>query len=70
MNLTLHNKVSMPSVGLGTYQMRGSEAEAAVKSAVSEGLRLIDTASIYKVGQATERTHASRIRQDGCRTTI
>lgn len=46
----------MPINGLGTYSLHGDECINAVKSALSSGVRLIDTASAYgneeEIGQA------------------
>ena len=36
-----------PSIGFGTWQLSGSEAQEAIKSAVDCGYRLIDTAASY-----------------------
>ncbi|MBQ0000400.1 MAG: aldo/keto reductase [Clostridiales bacterium] len=38
----------MPLLGLGVYKSLGSEAETSIVSAVKNGYRLIDTASVYK----------------------
>lgn len=43
---TLYNGVKIPCIGLGTYQS-GADTVEAVKSAVSAGYRLIDTAAAY-----------------------
>lgn len=46
---TLHNGVKMPYLGLGTYQSdNDQEVVDAVKTALKEGYRHIDTASVYK----------------------
>lgn len=37
-----------PRLGFGTYQLKGSDCEAAVLEALSAGYQLIDTASIYR----------------------
>eukprot|EP00850_Spirogloea_muscicola_P011041 SM000067S20318 [mRNA] locus=s67:372577:375640:+ [translate_table: standard] len=56
LTVTLHNGVTMPTFGLGTFRARGMEALQAVKWALEAGYRHIDTASVYKneveVGQA------------------
>lgn len=49
MDIGLNCGVSMPRVGLGTFRAKGAEVQEAVHCALSEGLRCIDTASIYKV---------------------
>ncbi len=55
-SLELAGGVSMPSIGLGTWPMRGQEAADAVLSALEIGYRRIDTAENYRnedaVGQA------------------
>lgn len=52
----LNSGYEMPINGLGTYSLHGDECIDSVKSALSNGVRLIDTASIYgneeEVGQA------------------
>lgn len=54
---------SIPSVGLGTYTLRGDECVRAVRAAIDAGYRLIDTATIYKneaeVGQAIREAIAA-----------
>ncbi|WP_277980538.1 aldo/keto reductase [Sphingomonas phyllosphaerae] len=45
--LTLNNDVEMPLLGLGVYQSAKQEAVAAVRTALSDGYRLIDTAAGY-----------------------
>ena len=45
--LTLYNGVKIPCLGLGTYQSPDAVASAAVKSAMEQGYRLIDTAAAY-----------------------
>ncbi|HEY2491744.1 MAG TPA: aldo/keto reductase [Paenibacillus sp.] len=45
---TLHNGVKMPWFGLGVFQVEeGPELENAVKTAIKNGYRSIDTAAIY-----------------------
>ena len=52
----LNSGYAMPINGLGTYSLHGDECINAVKSALSSGVRLIDTASAYgneeEIGQA------------------
>lgn len=52
----LNSGYEMPINGLGTYSLHGDECINSVKSALSNGVRLIDTASAYgnekEVGQA------------------
>eukprot|EP00929_Paragymnodinium_shiwhaense_P108917 TRINITY_DN75273_c0_g1_i1.p1 TRINITY_DN75273_c0_g1~~TRINITY_DN75273_c0_g1_i1.p1 ORF type:complete len:350 (-),score=78.39 TRINITY_DN75273_c0_g1_i1:154-1203(-) len=40
--------VVMPTVGFGTYRMKGTEATRCVKDALHAGYRLIDTAQVYE----------------------
>ncbi|MFD4510651.1 aldo/keto reductase [Streptomyces sp. NPDC058457] len=40
--------VEIPSIGLGTWPMKGDEAEEAVRYALTQGYRLVDTASAYE----------------------
>ena len=53
--IALNNGVAMPALGLGVLQSEGSEATAAVSSALRSGYRLVDTAAAYfnerEVGQ-------------------
>lgn len=52
----LNSGYEMPINGLGTYSLHGDECIDSVKSALSNGIRLIDTASAYgneeEIGQA------------------
>ncbi|WP_330461041.1 aldo/keto reductase [Streptomyces sp. NBC_00820] len=52
----LPDGLSTPALGFGTYPLAGSEAEAAVLSALEAGYRMIDTAASYgnesEVGRA------------------
>ena len=40
--------VAMPMVGFGTWQMRGQQAQVAVRHALQAGYRHLDTATIYR----------------------
>nr|WP_090985320.1 aldo/keto reductase [Paenibacillus sp. CF384] len=56
---TLHNGVTMPWLGLGVFQVaEGEELVQAVKTAIKQGYRSVDTAAIYgneqSVGQAIQ----------------
>lgn len=62
---TLHNGVKMPYFGLGVYLSEdGQEVINAVKWALDEGYRHIDTASVYKnesgVGQGIRESSVAR----------
>ncbi len=54
--IMLNSGYEMPINGLGTYSLQGDECINSVKSALSNGVRLIDTASAYgneeEIGQA------------------
>ena len=41
------NLLTIPRIGLGTWQLRGAEASAAVEGAIGLGYRHIDTAAMY-----------------------
>ncbi|MCJ7429463.1 MAG: aldo/keto reductase [Candidatus Nanohaloarchaeota archaeon QJJ-5] len=47
MELKTVNDTAVPSIGLGTWQMKGSECEQAVTQALEMGYRHVDTARIY-----------------------
>lgn len=46
--VTLRNSRTMPSIGFGTYQLKGEECIQAVKAALEAGYRHIDSASVYR----------------------
>lgn len=54
--VTLNSGYEMPVLGIGTYSLRGETCKEAVLSALSQGVRLIDTAYMYgnekEVGEA------------------
>ena len=61
----LNSGYEMPLNGLGTYSLHGEECISSVKTALSNGVRLIDTASAYgneeEVGQAVREAIAEGI---------
>jgi diketogulonate reductase-like aldo/keto reductase len=64
-SVQLHNGVQMPQFGLGVWQAQdGAEVELAVKTALEQGYRLIDTAAIYDneagVGRAIKESGVPR----------
>ena len=63
--ITLRDGNTMPQLGLGTYQSEsGEETENAVKVAIQDGYRLIDTAALYMnesdVGKAIASSNIPR----------
>ena len=48
--VVLNNKVKMPKLGYGVFQIPNDECEACVSKALAAGYRLIDTASAYLNG--------------------
>ena len=57
--VVLNNKVKMPKLGYGVFQIPNDECEACVSKALAAGYRLIDTASAYlneeAVGEAIKK---------------
>lgn len=63
--VTLHDGVTIPVIGLGTYQLRGAQGAEAIRSAIDErGYRLIDSAYNYEnegtVGEAIRQSSTPR----------
>ena len=62
-SLSVHG-VAVPTLGLGTWQLRGDAATAAVRHALDVGYRHIDTAQIYgneaEVGRGIAASGAAR----------
>ena len=62
--VTLCNGVAIPKLGLGTHLMDPDECERAVKAALKQGYRLIDTAAMYSnergVGKAIRDSNVPR----------
>ena len=62
--VTLNNKLAMPQLGFGVWQVGNDEAAIAVKKAINTGYRSIDTAMIYKneegVGRAIKESDVPR----------
>ena len=64
-NIALNNGVAIPQLGLGVWQAKeGKEVENAVRCALENGYRLIDTAAAYSneegVGRAVKNSGVSR----------
>ncbi len=57
--MTLNNGIKMPALGLGTYALRASACERAIKDALECGYRLFDTAQMYsnqrEIGNAIKK---------------
>lgn len=64
MQSEIYNKVEMPKLGFGTWQLTGDACEDAVSHALEVGYRHIDTAQIYRnekeVGAAIRASSVSR----------
>ena len=62
--VTLNNSVKMPLMGLGTWDLRGTNCIRTVRAAIDMGYRLIDTAQMYsneaQVGRAIRQSSAAR----------
>ncbi|MDE7365089.1 MAG: aldo/keto reductase [Ruminococcus sp.] len=62
--VTLNSGYQMPIAGIGTYSLKGDTCVDSVKSALSQGVRLIDTAYMYgnekEVGQAIRESGIAR----------
>ncbi|MCM3715757.1 aldo/keto reductase [Halalkalibacter oceani] len=63
--VTLHDGITIPVIGLGTYQLRGEQGAEAIRGAIDErGYRLIDSAYNYEnegtVGEAIRRSSIPR----------
>jgi diketogulonate reductase-like aldo/keto reductase len=60
----LNNGIEMPALGLGVFHSEPEETAAAVRSAVADGYRLIDTAASYmnerQVGEGVRSSGISR----------
>ena len=51
----LNNGIEMPMEGFGVFQIPEEDCEEAVRNAIAEGYRLIDTASSYQNEEAVGR---------------
>ena len=62
--ITLHDGLTIPVVGLGTYLLKGNEGANAINNAIDIGYRLIDSAYYYEnegtVGEAVRRCSVPR----------
>lgn len=62
--IILNDGLRIPSIGLGTYKLKGNEGAVAIENAINNGYRLIDSAYNYEnegtVGAAIRRTSVSR----------
>lgn len=61
MTLTAHSGLVLPSIGLGTYKLRGAEGAKAVATALAGGYRLLDSAFNYE----NEAAVAEGVRRSG-----
>ena len=55
MNRVLNNGIEIPEFGIGTYLINSKDAENAVREALKNGYRLVDTANLYKNERAVGR---------------
>lgn len=64
MRSCIFNNINIPSIGFGTWRLKGNECVEAVKLALDAGYRHIDTAQIYEneadVGTALKRHGIAR----------
>ena len=64
MNFLKKNNATIPSIGLGTWDLRGNEGEKVLEKAIEVGYRHIDTAQMYEneieVGNAIKNSKAGR----------
>ncbi|KEF39168.1 aldo/keto reductase, diketogulonate reductase [Schinkia azotoformans MEV2011] len=62
--ITLHDGLTIPVMGLGTYLLKGNEGAYAINNAIDIGYRLIDSAYNYEnegtVGEAVRRCSVPR----------
>lgn len=62
--ITLNDGLVLPTIGFGTYKLKGNEGANAIKSAIDVGYRLIDSAYNYEnegtVGEAVRRSSVPR----------
>jgi diketogulonate reductase-like aldo/keto reductase len=62
--ITLNDGLTLPTIGLGTYTLKGNEGTNAILSAIESGYRLIDSAYNYEnegtVGAALRRSSVPR----------
>ncbi|GIN72708.1 2,5-diketo-D-gluconic acid reductase [Bacillus sp. J14TS2] len=62
--VTLHDGITLPVIGFGTYNLKGAEGVRAIQSAIKCGYRLIDSAYNYEnegtLGEAVRRSDISR----------
>lgn len=63
-NYTAHDGTQIPQIGFGTYKLKGYEGVDAIKSALNEGYRYLDSAYNYEneatVGQAVKESGIAR----------
>ncbi|QHT63669.1 aldo/keto reductase [Paenibacillus lycopersici] len=64
----LHNGVRMPGLGLGVWKVQdGDEVAQAVKSAIAQGYRSIDTAAVYGNEQGVGQAIHEALEENGLR---
>ncbi len=62
--ITLNDGVTVPAIGFGTANLKGSQGVSAMQNAIENGYRLLDTAYNYEnegaVGEAIKRSRIAR----------
>lgn len=66
-NFTLSNGVKIPAFGFGTYKLDNTEAFSAVKTALDNGYRHIDTAAYYENEVETAKAIKAWLDEDSSR---
>ena len=60
----LNDGMNVPTIGLGTYQLKGNAGVQAITNAINIGYRLLDSAYNYEnegtIGEAVRRSHIPR----------
>ena len=61
---TMAEKLVLPMVVIGTFQLKGDTVKAVVRTGLEHGARAIDTASVYRneadVGEAIQASGVAR----------
>lgn len=72
--IRLRNGVEIPRIGLGTFKSSSEQVSDAVSFAIANGIRHIDTASIYKnqeaIGSAIRASGVQRSQVSSCQSSF